>query len=312
MTPTIQPPSFSQEALFELLDTLSQRLRRKRTVARIYLIGGACMALAYGRGRATADIDARIDTGHTALTDAVHEIARERNLPTSWLNEQAVSAIPRPPDRRARTLYQSAHLTVTGASAEHLLAMKLEAARRKDLDDIAFLVNHLGLTRTDDAMAIHAALLPDSERTDRARTVLAALAKENPALAAPHTSEHRGTTRTVTQRQLRLAEGEAALGPPGPVHDDPQCVHSAHQDAIPATATVAPGKVLFGLATHEGEITALYRIETGAERAFARWMRRHQHLWGTPFHDPSEGDDGLVDYVGGLIANSRALERPGR
>ena len=44
-------PNFSKVELTELLDTLSERLRRKRAVARLYVIGGACMALAYGRGR---------------------------------------------------------------------------------------------------------------------------------------------------------------------------------------------------------------------------------------------------------------------
>ena len=43
-------PNFSKVELTELLDTLSERLRRKRAVARLYVIGGACMALAYGRG----------------------------------------------------------------------------------------------------------------------------------------------------------------------------------------------------------------------------------------------------------------------
>ena len=91
----------SKLELIELLDTLARRLRRKRAFAKIYVIGGACMALAYGEARTTDDIDARIDAGHGALTDAVREIATERNLPTGWLNEQATTAIPRTPDRRA-------------------------------------------------------------------------------------------------------------------------------------------------------------------------------------------------------------------
>ena len=39
-------PALSKAELIELLETLSQRLRRKRAVARLYVIGGACMALA--------------------------------------------------------------------------------------------------------------------------------------------------------------------------------------------------------------------------------------------------------------------------
>ena len=186
-------PALSKPELIELLETLSERLRRRRAVARLYVIGGACMALAYGRGRSTEDIDARIDTGHAALTSAAHEIARERGLPQSWLNEQATSAIPRRPDRYARTLYESPHLVVTGASAEYLLAMKLEAGRGKDVEDIAYLLKRLGIQHSDQALAMHAAALPDSKRQVQARALLDALATNTPELAPP-------TITTETER----------------------------------------------------------------------------------------------------------------
>lgn len=184
-------PALSKAELVELLETLSERLRRRRAVARLYVIGGACMALAYGRGRSTEDIDARIDTGHGALTEAVREIARERGLPPGWLNEQATSAIPRGPDRRARTLYESPYLVVTGASAEYLLAMKLEAGRDKDVEDIAYLLDRLKIEHSDEALAIHEAALPDSERRAQARALLSALARKTPGLAAPTNSTER-------------------------------------------------------------------------------------------------------------------------
>lgn len=177
-------PALSKSELTELLDALSERLHSRRTVARIYMIGGACMALAYGRGRSTEDIDARIDTGHGALTDAAREIARERGLAESWLNEQATSAIPRTPDRRAQTLYESPNLVVTGASAEYLLAMKLEAGRDKDVEDIAYLLERLRIRDSDKALAIHEAVLPGSKRRGQARALLGALAAQTPALAA--------------------------------------------------------------------------------------------------------------------------------
>ena len=184
-------PNLSKAELIELLDTLSQRLQRKRTIARLYVIGGACMALAYGRGRSTRDIDARIDTGHGALIEAARDIARERGLPQSWLNDQATSAIPRGPDRRAQTLYESHHLIVTGASAEYLLAMKLEAGRDKDIEDIAYLLERLSIEESDDALAIHETVLPDSNRRGLARALLSVLASETPGLAPPSRSTQR-------------------------------------------------------------------------------------------------------------------------
>ena len=157
-------PALSKTELTELLDALSERLRRRRAVAKIHVIGGACMALAYGRGRATEDVDARIDTGHGALTEAAREIARERGLAESWLNEQATTAIPRSPDRRARTLYESENLIVTGASAEYLLAMKLEAGRDKDVADIAYLLERLHISESDKALAIEATSEDETSR----------------------------------------------------------------------------------------------------------------------------------------------------
>ena len=178
-------PALSKAELVELLETLSQRLRRKRAVARLHVIGGACMALAYGRGRSTEDIDARIDTGHGALTEAVHEIARERGLPPGWLNEQATSAIPREPDRRAQTLYESPHLVVTGASAEYMLSMKLEAGRDKDVEDITYLLDRLRIEKSDEALAIHEAA-PAGLRAPRTGTGTAQCTGEKtPGLAPP-------------------------------------------------------------------------------------------------------------------------------
>lgn len=56
--------------LLDLLDALSQRLCRRRTVARLYVIGGVCMALAHDRDQFTEDVGVRIDAGHEALVKA--------------------------------------------------------------------------------------------------------------------------------------------------------------------------------------------------------------------------------------------------
>ena len=158
--------SLDRRNLTELLDDLSRRLRRAGVRASVYIVGGAAMTLAYRRDRSTHDIDARIDSGHSATVNAVREIARERRLPESWLNEQATSYMPREPDARAPTLYNSPYLVVTGASAEHMLAMKLESGRNTDRQDIETLLDHLELRRPDEAARIHERLFPDSTRKD--------------------------------------------------------------------------------------------------------------------------------------------------
>ena len=177
--------ALSKMELLALLDMLSERLHRRKAIARLYVIGGACMALAYDRGRSTQDIDVRIDAGHEALLASAREIARERGLPQGWLNEQAMNAMGLEADDHAQTLYESRNLVVTGASAEYLLAMKLSAGRAKDVADIELLLQRLEIKEADEALAIYEAVIPGSERRTRARAVLAALAACTPGLRAP-------------------------------------------------------------------------------------------------------------------------------
>jgi hypothetical protein len=50
--------------------------------------------------------------------------------------------------------------------------MKVLAARRRDADDIRFLVQHLGLSSADDVLALCVQVFPDEEVPARARLVL--------------------------------------------------------------------------------------------------------------------------------------------
>ena len=161
-----------RERIVKLFDELSTELRFSRTRAQIYIVGGAAMSLAFDRERTPRDVDARIDTGHSRLVEAVRKVGRRHGLGDTWLNDQATTAIPRSPDRRAETVYQSQHLTVTGASAKHLLAMKLLAARGKDRGDVAALAGHLKLKEPADAIRIYKDLFPDEKLKPQAHQLL--------------------------------------------------------------------------------------------------------------------------------------------
>ena len=90
----------------------------------------------------------------------------------AWRNEQATADIPRAPDTRVQTVCESEYLTITGASARHILAMKLEAGRRTDIGDVATLIGHLGITTVEEALAIHGRLFPESTRGGKAREIV--------------------------------------------------------------------------------------------------------------------------------------------
>lgn len=69
--------------------------------------------------------------------------------------------MPRGRDGRARTVYGDRHLVVTAASAEHLLAMKVRAARLKDREVILFLARLLGLSSAREVFDLHDEVFPD-------------------------------------------------------------------------------------------------------------------------------------------------------
>ena len=80
--------------------------------------------------------------------------------------------MPLADDARASTLYESPHLTVTGASASHLLAMKLRSARERDREDVALLCRHLGLEGPKEAIRIYRQVFPGERLHSRARALL--------------------------------------------------------------------------------------------------------------------------------------------
>ena len=66
-------------------------------------------------------------------------------------------------------LFESRNLLITGASKEHLIAMKMEAGRAIDIEDLITLLNKGEKISLDRAVRIHESLLPDSRRKREAR-----------------------------------------------------------------------------------------------------------------------------------------------
>ena len=151
---------FSADRLGAAFRELSRELRWYHVRAHIYVIGGAAMALGFDSRRHTMDVDALIKEGHGPVVEAVRRIGRRRGWPDTWLNEEAASAIPRGRAGRARTVYGDRNLVVTAASAEHLLAMKVRAARAKDRKDIGLLAKRLGLSSSREVFDLRDQVFP--------------------------------------------------------------------------------------------------------------------------------------------------------
>jgi predicted nucleotidyltransferase len=166
-----QGPLLDREAIENAFRRLGERLARRGLTADVYVIGGAAMAMAYDARRATRDIDA-VFRPHRAVIEEAWQVADELGLPRWWLNDQASVYVARGGDARAPKVFEHPGLRVSAASPEHLLAMKVLAARRRDVEDIKFLVDRLGLTSVDAVLLLCADVFPEEPVPPRARLVL--------------------------------------------------------------------------------------------------------------------------------------------
>lgn len=151
------------------LSELAERLRARGATGRIYIVGGAAMALAYDSDKLTRDIDAAIIEGHGSVIEAVRDIARARGWPSTWLNEQATPYLPTAPDRHSNVVFDHPALKVMAASPEHLLAMKVRAARSSDVTDVRQLLARTGLSDAGQVEALVESVFPDERLGERQR-----------------------------------------------------------------------------------------------------------------------------------------------
>ena len=145
-------PLLDAEQIRALLTELGARLHARGIEARVFLVGGAAMALAYNARRATRDLDGVFEPKVEIYAEAA-TMAEERELPADWLNDGVKDMLPDLVGAMVGTYFDSAGIAVEVASAEYLFAMKAFAAREEvDADDLTFLARHLGLRSAEEAV----------------------------------------------------------------------------------------------------------------------------------------------------------------
>lgn len=157
--------SLDRVALTRAFKALEEQLASQDVRAHVYIVGSAALLMAHRRSQTTMDVDAlSIDHREVALASA-QVVAREQGLPDDWLNDDVrwVPILPPQPGPRAEVLFDSANLVVTGASARHILAMKVRAARTRDLEDIKLLMRQIGIATMQEVRDIHRAVYPHDE-----------------------------------------------------------------------------------------------------------------------------------------------------
>jgi hypothetical protein len=164
-------PLLDRDLLRRAFTLLAERLAVRGVVGEVHVFGGAAMVLAFdGRG-ATRDVDALFEPDGMVL-DAAREVAAELGLPRSWLNNQASSYVSGRAGR-GTPVFDHPSLRVMTTPPEHLLAMKVRAARAaRDADDVRLLLHHLALRDVAAVEAIVARYFPDEPLSERSRLLL--------------------------------------------------------------------------------------------------------------------------------------------
>lgn len=149
----LDDPLIGAEQIRALLVELGRRLDLHGIEARLFLVGGAAMALAYSRDRVTRDLDAVFEPKRE-IYDAAARMADDLGLPENWLNDAVKGLLPEQVAPIEGTgSFSTAGLKVAVASAEYLFAMKAQAARQEtDGDDLRQLARIIGITSTAQAL----------------------------------------------------------------------------------------------------------------------------------------------------------------
>ena len=142
---------FGRDKIMELLTELGRRLSAKGVAGRLYVVGGAAMALEFDTRRTTRDIDAIFDPP-TTVADEAASMASDLGLPPGWLSDAAQAFIPLP-DHDPVSLDVEG-LQVAVSSPANLLAMKMAAGRPQDITDLVVLFRHLKIRNPEQAVDI--------------------------------------------------------------------------------------------------------------------------------------------------------------
>jgi len=152
---TSRGPLLTADQVRGLLVELGRRLDARGIEARVFLVGGAAMALAYSRDRVTRDLDAVFEPKAVIYAEA-GAMARDYGLPDAWLNDGVKGLLPdRVPPIEGTTSFSAPGIHVGVAAPEYLFAMKAQAARQEaDGADLRYLAEILGLTDIEAALTL--------------------------------------------------------------------------------------------------------------------------------------------------------------
>lgn len=161
------------------LGELATLLLERGTTGSVQVFGGAALSLALFDRGTTTDIDANLRFDED-ITELLQRVADRRGWQRDWLNDAGKGFIPLY-GREVEwvTVLSRGGITIQLASAEALLAMKLNANRPgRDDDDIAQLLAICGVDSLAGAEEVFEAYYPGDCLSDRAVRMVEGLLEE--------------------------------------------------------------------------------------------------------------------------------------
>lgn len=156
----------------QALEALAIELTRRKVTAKLYLVGGAVMVLAFHARSSTNDIDADVYPPDKVL-EAADTVGHQLGLPRGWLNNDAKMFLPIMGTTRWTPVLRRDSLEVVVADEQTMLALKLRASRgRRDEGDIRFLMDRLSLTTEGAVVALYEDFFPEDPLPARARQII--------------------------------------------------------------------------------------------------------------------------------------------
>jgi hypothetical protein len=157
----------NREEIESALAELTARLNARNVKAKIYLVGGAVMLLAFDARFTTGDIDGAMHPTDDVLAVAA-EIGECRGLGAEWLNNSAQQFIPAFKEPNWQPILKSGNVEIVAADERSMLAMKMRAGRgSRDRLDINFLVKKCGVTNVAEALDLYEEYFPEDPMPDR-------------------------------------------------------------------------------------------------------------------------------------------------
>jgi predicted nucleotidyltransferase len=150
--------ALTREQIEQYLREVGAELHSVGLTGEILLTGGAFMTLVLRARNSTKNVDAYIASDPVALRAAVAAVAQRHQLPYAWLNDAVKGFIYTRPRTEIWAEYPGLRIYVP--STDYVFAMKADAARPEDRDDLIVLRDKLGLRDAGQAIAIIERYIP--------------------------------------------------------------------------------------------------------------------------------------------------------